>query len=227
MPRLLEGSEARRLLADAGVRFATWEQVQDRAAAVRAAERIGAAVALKSAAADIVHKSDLGCVALGLCDAQSVGDAYDHILNNARRAGSITPGCMLVEAMTSGVAEVLIGVKRDAVFGPMLLLGLGGIWVEALRDVSMRLCPVSPTEARAMLDELRGLSLLTGGRGRAPADLAALAEMAACVSAFAARTPGLVELDLNPVMAMADGAIAVDARIVMDVHHPAHANPND
>lgn len=78
-----------------------------------------------------------------------------------------------------------------------------------------------------MLDELRGLSLLTGGRGRASADLAALAEMAACVSAFAARTPGLVELDLNPVMAMADGAIAVDARIVMDVHHPAHANPND
>ena len=227
MPRLLEGSEARRLLADAGVRFATWEQVQDRAAAVRAAERIGAAVALKSAAADIVHKSDLGCVALGLCDAQSVGDAYDHILNNARRAGSITPGCMLVEAMTSGVAEVLIGVKRDAVFGPMLLLGLGGIWVEALRDVSMRLCPVSPTEAQAMLGELRGLPLLTGGRGRAPADLAALAEMAACVSTFAARTPGLVELDLNPVMAMADGAIAVDARIVMDVHHPAHANPND
>ena len=227
MPRLLEGSEARRLLADAGVRFATWEQVQDRAAAVRAAERIGAAVALKSAAADIVHKSDLGCVALGLTDAQSVGDAYTRILANARRAGSSTPGCMLVEAMTSGVAEVLIGVKRDAVFGPMLLLGLGGIWVEALRDVSMRLCPVSPVEARAMLDELRGLPLLTGGRGRAPADLAALAEMAACVSAFAARTPGLVELDLNPVMAMADGAIAVDARIVMDVHHPAHANPND
>ena len=154
-------------------------------------------------------------MALGLSDAQSVGAAYDHILNNASRAGSITPGCMLVEAMTSGLAEVLIGVKQDAVFGPMLLLGLGGIWVEALRDVSMRLCPVSPVEARAMLDELRGLSLLTGGRGRAPADLAALAEMASRVSAFAARTPGLVELDLNPVMAMADGAIAVDARIVM------------
>ena len=213
----IEGSEARRMLADAGVRFAPWEQVQDRASAVRAAGRIGGAVAIKSAAADIVHKSDLGCVALGLCDAQSVGDAYDHILDNARRAGSTTPGCVLVEAMTSGVAEVLIGVKQDAVFGPMLLLGLGGIWVEALRDVSMRLCPVSPVEVRAMLEELRGLSLLTGGRGRAPADLAALAEMASRVSAFAARTPGLVELDLNPVMAMADGAVAVDARIVIAV----------
>lgn len=203
------------MLADAGVHFAPWEQVQDRASALSAAGRIGGAVALKSAAADIVHKSDLGCVALGLSDAESVGAAYDHILNNASRAGSITPGCMLVEAMTSGLAEVLIGVKQDAVFGPLLLLGLGGIWVEALRDVSMRLCPVSPVEARAMLDELRGLSLLTGGRGQAPADLAALAEMASRVSAFAARTPGLVELDLNPVMAMADGAIAVDARIVM------------
>lgn len=216
MPRLLEGADARRVLADAGVAFAAWEVTQDRAGAIDAAQRLGGAVALKSAAADIVHKSDLGCVALGLADAQAVGDAYDRILANAARAGSATPERMLVEPMTSAIAEVLIGVQQDPVFGPMLLLGLGGIWVELLNDVSMRLCPVSPSEARAMLGELRGLPLLTGGRSRAAADVAALAAMASCVSHFAARTPGLLELDLNPVMALALGAIAVDARIVME-----------
>ena len=216
MPRLLEGADARRVLADAGVAFAAWEVTQDRAGAIDAAQRLGGAVALKSAAADIVHKSDLGCVALGLADAQAVGDAYDRILANAARAGSATPERMLVEPMTTALAEVLIGVQQDPVFGPMLLLGLGGIWVELLNDVSMRLCPVSPSEAHAMLGELRGLPLLTGGRGRAAADVAALAAMASCVSHFAARTPGLLELDLNPVMALAQGAIAVDARIVME-----------
>lgn len=215
MPRLLEGADARRVLAEAGVAFAAWEVVQDRAGAIAAAQRLGGAVALKSAAADIVHKSDLGCVALGLTDAQSVSDAYDRILGNATRAGSATPERMLVEPMTTAIAEVLIGVQQDPVFGPMLLLGLGGIWVELLNDVSMRLCPVTPNEAHAMLGELRGLPLLTGGRGRAAADVAALAAMASCVSHFAARTPGLLELDLNPVMALAEGAIAVDARIVM------------
>ena len=216
MPRLLEGADARRVLADAGVAFAAWEVTQDRAGAIDAAQRLGGAVALKSAAADIVHKSDLGCVALGLADAQAVGDAYDRILANAARAGSATPERMLVEPMTSAIAEVLIGVQQDPVFGPMLLLGLGGIWVELLNDVSMRLCPVSPSEAHAMIGELRGLPLLTGGRGRAAADVAALAAMASCVSHFAVRTPGLLELDLNPVMALAQGAIAVDARIVME-----------
>ena len=216
MPSLLEGADARRVLADAGVAFAAWEVTQDRAGAIDAAQRLGGAVALKSAAADIVHKSDLGCVALGLADAQAVGDAYDRILANAARAGSATPERMLVEPMTTAIAEVLIGVQQDPVFGPTLLLGLGGIWVELLNDVSMRLCPVSPSEAHAMLGELRGLPLLTGGRGRAAADVAALAAMASCVSHFAARTPGLLELDLNPVMALAEGAIAVDARIVME-----------
>ena len=111
MPRLLEGADARRVLAEAGVAFAAWEVVQDRAGAIAAAQRLGGAVALKSAAADIVHKSDLGCVALGLTDAQSVSDAYDRILGNATRAGSATPERMLVEPMTTAIAEVLIGVQ--------------------------------------------------------------------------------------------------------------------
>ena len=189
--------------------------MQDRSSAIRAADRLGGAIALKSAAADIVHKSDLGCVVLGLTGAQAVGDAYDRIAVSAARAGSTTPQYMLAEAMVDGVAEVLIGVKQDAVFGPMLLVGLGGIWVEALDDVAMRLCPVSESEALAMLGELRGKALLNGGRGRSAADDAALAAMAASVSQFAARTPGLLELDLNPVMALREGALAVDARIVL------------
>jgi hypothetical protein len=220
MPRQLEGAEARRRLGDAGVRFAAWELVLDRASAISATARLGGAVALKSAAADIFHKSDLGCVALGLADTQAVGAAYDRILANATRSGSATPGRMLTERMTSGIAEVLIGVKRDPVFGPMLVVGLGGIWVEILGDVAMRLCPVTQAEAHVMFGELRGAAILTGGRGRPAADLAALAGMASCVSHFAARIPGLLELDLNPVMALTEGALAVDARIILeDEHH--------
>ena len=216
MTRLRDGAQARQLLAAAGVQFAPWEVTEDRAVALAAARRIGAAVALKSAAADVVHKSDLGCVALGLEGDAAVGAAYDRIVANAARAGSTTPGAVLVECMTAGIAEVLIGVKQDAVFGPMLLVGLGGIWVEVLGDVAMRLCPVSESEAHAMFGELRGAALLTGGRGRPAADVAALAAMASCVSHFAARTPSLLELDLNPVMAMGAGALAVDARIVLE-----------
>ena len=215
MTQLLDGAQARQLLAAAGVQFAPWEVTDDRAAALAAAQRIGAAVALKSAAADVVHKSDLGCVALGLEGDAAVGAAYDRIVANAVGAGSATPGTVLVERMTAGITEVLIGVKQDEMFGPMLLVGLGGIWVEVLGDVAMRLCPVSESEAHAMFGELRGAALLTGGRGRPAADVAALAAMASCVSHFAARTPGLLELDLNPVMAMGAGALAVDARIVL------------
>lgn len=214
MTHLLDAARARQLLGAAGVRFAPWEVVDDRAAAQAAAQRIGAAVALKSAAADVVHKSDLGCVALGLQGDAAVGAAYDRIVANAARAGSTTPGRVLVERMTEGITEVLIGVKQDVVFGSMLLVGLGGIWVEVLGDVAMRLCPVGESEALAMLGELRGKALLDGGRGRPVADVAALAAMASSVSQFAARTPGLLELDLNPVMALREGALAVDARIV-------------
>lgn len=215
MTHLLDGAQARQLLGAAGVRFAPWEVVDNRAAALAAAQRLGAAVALKSAAADVVHKSDLGCVALGLQGDAVVGAAYDRIVANAARAGSTTSGRVMVERMTAGIAEVLIGVKQDAVFGPMLLVGLGGIWVEVLGDVAMRLCPVSESEAHAMFGELRGAALLTGGRGRPAADVAALAGIACVVSRLAVDTPGLLELDLNPVMALREGALAVDARIVL------------
>lgn len=212
---MLDSARARQLLGAAGIAFAPWEVVNDRAAALAAAQRIGGAVALKSAAADVVHKSDLGCVALGLQGDVQVGTAYDQIATNAARAASRTPGRVLVERMSVGIAEVLIGVRHDSVFGPMLMVGLGGIWVELLGDVAMRLCPVTETEAHAMFGELRGKAVLFGGRGRPPVDVAALASMAACVSQFAVQTPGLLELDLNPVMALDQGALAVDARIAL------------
>lgn len=213
---MLDSAQARQMLGQAGVRFAPWEVVNDRAAALAAANRIGGAVALKSAAADVIHKSDLGCVALDLQGDAQVGAAFDQITANAARAASRTPGKVLVERMSAGVTEVLIGVRHDSVFGPMLMVGLGGIWVELLGDVAMRLCPVTETQAHAMFGELRGKAVLFGGRGRPPVDVAALASMASCVSHFAVQTPGLLELDLNPVMALDKGALAVDARVVLE-----------
>lgn len=210
---MLPGAEARNLIEGAGVAFAPWRAAKDAETALTAAEAIGWPVALKIAAPDVAHKSDAGCVALDLGDAQALRDAYARVSANAAAAGSATLGVVVVERMVSGLAEIAIGVKRSETFGPVLMLGLGGIWVELMQDTALRLCPVTEAEARAMLEGLRGAALLTGGR---PAcDLGTQAGTAAAVSRLAVDCPDILELDLNPVLALESGAVAVDARVVV------------
>lgn len=216
MTSMMPAQQARRWLEQAGVPFTRWEVVASRSDAHAAAQRFGGRLALKTAAADVVHKSDMGCVELDVDGAEAAGLAYERIVTQAGRAGSADAAQVMVEQMVpKGIAEVLIGIVRDPTFGPVLLVGLGGIWVEVMHDVSRRLCPVTTDEAQAMFDGLKGAALLQGGRGRMRADIQALARLASQLSELAMREPRIEQLDLNPVIALGSGALAVDARIAL------------
>lgn len=229
MTQWMPSHAARVLLERAGVPFALWRPVTSREDAESAARSLGGLLALKTAAVDVVHKSDIGCVVLGVQGADAAGLAYEQIVARALQAGSTDAQQVMVESMVGdAVAEVLIGVVRDPSFGPVLVMGLGGIWVEVLRDVARRLCPVTQDEALGMLRSLQGISMLTGARGRAPADLAALASIASDVSALAMADARIDQIDLNPVMALRQGACAVDARILLrDLERSKDGTPHD
>ncbi len=213
--QMLSGAEARALVAGAGIPFAPWRAADSAEVACASAVQIGWPVALKTSAPDVTHKSEAGCVALGLADEADLRAAYHRVTTNAAAAGSAMPNAVLVERITEGLAEVALGIKRSETFGPVLMLGLGGIWVELLRDTVLRLCPVSKAEAHGMLSELRGAPLLSGGRGRPACDLDAIAEAAAALSRLAVDRPDILELDINPVLALEFGIAAVDARIAL------------
>ena len=164
-------------------------------------------MAAKLAGGRHVHKSDAGGVRLGLRDEAAVREAADALL-------ATDPGAhVLVQPMVEGT-EVVVGALRDAVLGPVVMVGLGGVFVELLGDVAFALAPVGEEGALAAIESLRGYGLLCGARGRAPADVRALAATVAAASQLIAALPDVAELDLNPVMAGPAGAVAVDVRII-------------
>ncbi len=172
-------------------------------------------MALKICSAQITHKSDIGGVALGLRSAAEVRDAYQRV----RAAGARVPGAsiegVLVTAMREGGAELLAGVTVDPSFGPVLAVGLGGIWVELLGDTSLRLLPADAAEVRRMLGELRGAALLAGARGGVPADLDAVAEAIARIGTAALSLNGsLRALEVNPLWVRGGQVEALDALVV-------------
>ncbi len=200
---------ARELFADAGVTFPAARTVSTREELRDAVAHIGLPVVLKALGAE--HKSDAGGVVLDLCDRASVEAAYDDLV------GRLAPPAVSVEAMadpTAGV-EILVGCVRDRTFGPVLVVGLGGIHTEVLADTVRSLAPVGVDRARELLLALRGAALLTGTRGRAPVDLDALSAVVSTVSRVAAAHPEIAELELNPVLAGPQEVVALDARVVL------------
>ncbi len=186
--------------------------------AVAAAADIGGAVALKVQSPDITHKTEAGAVALGVRGDAAVREAYARVLANAAAAhpGAAVQG-VLVQKMAPPGVEIILGVTRDPDFGPMLMVGLGGIHVEVLRDIAFSPVPIGPDEVQALLGELKGGALLDGVRGAPPADRAALAELIAALSRFAAdHADQIDEIDLNPVIVhpQGQGVTVVDALIV-------------
>ncbi len=213
---VLPERESLELLRAAGLCVTAAVAVPDADSAVEAARPMaGHAVALKVDAENLAHKSDLGLVRLDLAGDDAVHAAAVDLLATARRHGIDARG-LLVEPMADAGVELIVGLRRDPLFGPAVMVGLGGILAEVLDDVVIRLAPVDADEALTMLDELRGTRLLTGVRGRPPVDRAAVASLVAGLSALAIARPDLVEVDLNPVIATPDGAIAVDALVVLD-----------
>jgi acetyltransferase len=215
----LSESESKQLLAAWGVGSARERLVESAEAAVEAAEQLGFPVVLKVDSPDILHKTEAGVVRLNLGDAAQVRAAYAEVLASAKahapQAG-IT-GVSVQEMVGDGV-EVIIGVSRDPQLGPVLLFGSGGVMVEVYDDVALRRCPITRSEAQAMIGEVKGARLLQGFRGRPAADLEALEDTLVRVSYLAMHVEGhLAELDINPLMVLpaGRGLRAVDALVVL------------
>jgi acetyltransferase len=200
------------LLSGYGIRCVAGEAADTPEEAAAAAARLAAPVALKVRSPDISHKTDVGGVLLGVEPAAVLEEARA-LLDRVRRArpDARLEG-VLVQPMAPRGLELLLGMVRDPQFGPLVVVGMGGIYVELLRDTAARLAPFSAAEARAMLGELRMAPALAGVRGQAPVDQAALADTMCRFAWLAAEHPELAELELNPLMAAPDGAVAVDAR---------------
>jgi acetate---CoA ligase (ADP-forming) subunit beta len=213
---LLNEVEAKEALREAGVPATETTLATSREEAQSQAEGMGYPVVLKVVSPDIAHKSDVGGVKLNLQDKDAVAEAFDAIMSSARKA---EPGAKIlgvsVQQMARPGTEVIVGMTTDPQFGPVMMFGLGGIMVEVLKDVSFRLVPLEEKDAAQMITEIKGRPVLEGVRGQPPADIEALKSAILKVSRFVEQNPEIRELDLNPVFAYSDGAIAVDARIVV------------
>ena len=201
------------LLTAYGIPSASAELAATPAAVRAAAARLGGPVALKIVSPDIAHKTDVGGVVLGLATPAAAEVAARALLEHVRAARpDATIHGVLVQQTAPPGPEVLLGVVRDPQFGPLVVVGFGGIYVEVLRDTAMRLAPVGVEDARAMLDELRMAPVFRGVRGQAPIDQAALAETIVRFARLASDWPELTELEVNPLIATPAGVMAVDAR---------------
>lgn len=218
LPPVRTEPEALGLLAKAGLPAIPFRVVQTPEEAGEAAAAFGGRVVVKIVSPDILHKTEAGGVRVGLSGAEETAEAARGILASAKaKAPHAKIEGLTVAPMESGVAECVIGVQRDPAFGPVVMFGLGGVHVEALRDVTFRAAPIDEAEARRMIGEVRALRLLTHPRGAAPADIGALARLVAQVSVFAAEHADALEtLDLNPVIAKpeGEGVSIVDALVI-------------
>ena len=213
---LLTEIESKQVLAEAGIPVALAVLARDANEASKAAQKAGFPVVLKIVSPDLTHKSDVGGVRLGLESAADTKAAFEDIVAAVKEA---QPDARIegvaVQKMAPTGTEVIVGMSKDPQFGPVMMFGLGGIFVEVLKDVAFRIVPLEPKDASQMIREIKGFPVLEGVRGQPPADLAALEKLILKLSEFVEAHPEIEELDLNPVFAYSDGALAVDARIVI------------
>jgi acyl-CoA synthetase (NDP forming) len=214
---LLTEVESKELLKKSGIPVVEAKLSRSKKEAISISKEMGFPVVLKISSPDVVHKSDSGGVKLGLSNATEVGKAYNEIISSVKQA---YPKAQIegvsVQSMAPPGVEVIVGMSKDPQFGPVLMFGLGGILVEVLKDVSFRIVPVTARDARAMIREIKGYPILEGYRGQKPASIPALEKLIVKVSQFIEKNPHIKELDLNPIFAYPDKAVAVDARIILE-----------
>ncbi|HEX2891181.1 acetate--CoA ligase family protein, partial [Vineibacter terrae] len=211
----LQEPEARTLLRSWGIAVPDWVVAASADDCADAAQKFGRPVVLKLIAQGALHKSDIGGVLLNVEGRSGAADAYRELLARAR-AAALTDVRVLVTPMIRGSAEIVVGAVRDGQFGPAVMVGMGGVLVELLDDVSFRLAPVSQPEAAEMLDELKGARLFRGYRGADPLDIQAIPALLTRLSVMMARCPEIREVDVNPIIVSKDGAFVADARVVLD-----------
>ena len=214
---LLTEIESKEFLKEAGIPAIEAKLARTKKEAVSISKEMGFPVVLKVMSPDVIHKSDSGGVKLGLNNAAQVGRACSEIRSAVKKhyPKAKIQGISVQKMARPGV-EVIIGMTKDAQFGPVLMFGLGGILVEVLKDVSFRIVPLTKRVAREMIKEIKGYPILEGYRGQEPADVPFLEGLLVKVSDFVDKNPEIKELDLNPIFAYKDGAVAVDARVILE-----------
>jgi len=191
--------------------------VKDKDAVIGAANNIGYPVVLKVVSRDILHKTEAGGVMVGLKNAQEVEDSFNEmIFELSDHYATAKIEGFLIERMVDKGVEVIVGGIRDAQFGPAVMFGIGGVIVELLKDVSFRLAPVTKEECLAMMEEIKAYPLLAGYRGAEPADLDAIADVIIKIGNIMAEAVDIKEMEINPLIVYPEGAMAVDARVVLN-----------
>ena len=212
-------AESRSILKAYGLRIPQSEIAETPDQAAQIAARIGFPVVLKIASPDILHKTDIGGVKVGLQNASDVRDAFELMVYRAQRyvPDARIWGCLVQEMAPQGGLEVLVGMNRDPQFGPLVTFGLGGIYVEILKDVTFRVAPFSRQDAEDMLAEIRAHALLDGVRGQPPVDKAAIVDTLLRICQLVQDFPDIIEMDINPLMVYPqnEGAMALDMRLVL------------
>ncbi len=213
-PGYLPPDEAFALLEEAGIAVAPFRLTGDPALVDEAAAAVGFPVVLKAFGDELVHKSELGAVVLGLTSSKELGRALAAMRERLSQAG-VQPDGFLVQRQVRGGREAILGITRDPAIGPLVMAGLGGVAVEVWNDVSFRVAPIGPADAAAMVAELRGAPLLGAFRGRPAGDVAALERALVRLAALAAAHPEIAECDVNPLLVLDEGrgCVAVDVRI--------------
>jgi acyl-CoA synthetase (NDP forming) len=209
--------ESKALLKKAGIPVVETKIAKNRNEAVLLSQEIGFPIVLKIASPNVIHKSDSGGVKLGLNNAAQVRMAYNGMMEsvNKQYPDADIQG-VSVQKMVRPGTEVIIGTNKDPQFGPVLMFGLGGVFVEILKDVSFRIIPVNERDAQEMIQEIKGYPLLQGYRGKEPASIPALVDLILKISKLVEENPKIKELEMNPIFAYRDGAMAVDARIILE-----------
>jgi acyl-CoA synthetase (NDP forming) len=224
--RFLPEPEAHAVLQAYGLPMLQSKMVRDVKEAIAAAREIGFPVVLKIVSPDIIHKVDVGGVRLNLQSEDDVKNAYNDLIQQVKTAKeNVEIWGVLVQEMVRGGKETILGMKRDPHFGALLMFGLGGIYVEVLRDVTFRIAPIRELGAHNMIDNIKGIKLLMGYRGEPPSDLEAIANSLSRLSQLVIDFPEIEEMDINPLIVLPEGSGArvVDARILISEEHPHKA----
>lgn len=213
---LLE-SEAKDLCAQYNIPVPNYRVALTPNEAISAAKEIGFPVAMKILSKDIIHKSDAGCVVLGLSNDEDLEKAFKLIMNNAAKFNPSAEirGVLIEEMLPKGV-EVAVGAIRDIEFGPTVMFGLGGVFIEVMRDVTFRVAPITRGDAEEMIKDIKGYKILEGYRGQEPADIEVILETILGVSRLMVENDEINQLDLNPIIVWRKGGKVADAKIILD-----------
>ena len=209
--------EARTLLAGLGIAFPAGGLATTPAEAAALASSVGTPVVLKAVAAELLHKTDAGGVLLGVASPESAAEAFTTMKERVETSAGLVLDGIWVEAMAAaGGVDLVVGARRDRLFGPVVLIGVGGVFVEVLDDVVLAPAPTDAGHLAALMRTLRAYPLLAGARGQDPVDCDAVAAIAVRLGDLLARRPEIAEVEINPLRATAAGAMALDARIVCE-----------